>query len=512
MAAARPYWTVALWFLVGAALYSALLAVEAVVVRRRPQRDALVATLRALASLAAERGAGEEVSAQAKQRARAALSAYDQLSITLRANAQGPTSDYARAGMISRAVDQLMARLLAHDADAALCAATADRLTTCADALAAGRRPPPATSAPGTLVRLAMLEAALWDPLPAARSIPRADRLRVRAPSPSLWASAGRLALCTGLAYVAYFVVPLPHPYWVALTVALVMKPDLGSVFARGVLRSVGTVAGAVVAVGMVLLIAEPVMLSAVVMVIAACLPWAAARSYATQAFMMTPLIMVLLTLVEPDAHVVELSVARVATTLLGAVIVIVAGYLVWPGARHAHVAATVEQAVILLARYARDTAGGADADAIAADRRNAYRTLSDAKVGAQRRLSEPPPAGREALAWIPVITTAERVADRITDASASRPPVDVSGDVPALHRIADELAALARGDASPQDDAVRDPQVSRSAPDAADAVVRELADEVAALAAMLRAPHSSWTRGPSRAGAEPRERDTAEG
>lgn len=58
----------------------------------------------------------------------------------------------------------------------------------------------------------------------------------------------GRLSLCTALAYSALYLRPIPQGYWIPPTVALVMKPDLGSVFARAMLRSIGTV-GAVVAV-----------------------------------------------------------------------------------------------------------------------------------------------------------------------------------------------------------------------------------------------------------------------
>lgn len=57
-----------------------------------------------------------------------------------------------------------------------------------------------------------------------------------------------RLALCiaAGDIIARYFL--LPRPYWLAMTVALVLKPDFGSTFSRGILRLAGTYAGLILA------------------------------------------------------------------------------------------------------------------------------------------------------------------------------------------------------------------------------------------------------------------------
>jgi uncharacterized membrane protein YccC len=52
---------------------------------------------------------------------------------------------------------------------------------------------------------------------------------------------------CMGVAGVVSEVLPLQRSYWVPLTVAIVLKPDYGSVFARAVQRGIGTMVGAVV-------------------------------------------------------------------------------------------------------------------------------------------------------------------------------------------------------------------------------------------------------------------------
>ena len=62
-----------------------------------------------------------------------------------------------------------------------------------------------------------------------------------------------RLMACMGAAGVVSEVLPLQRSYWVPLTVAIVFKPDYGSVFARALQRGIGTVVGAVA--GAVLLV-----------------------------------------------------------------------------------------------------------------------------------------------------------------------------------------------------------------------------------------------------------------
>ncbi|MGH3288224.1 MAG: FUSC family protein, partial [Streptosporangiaceae bacterium] len=53
-----------------------------------------------------------------------------------------------------------------------------------------------------------------------------------------------RLMACMGVAGLVSEVLPLQRSYWVPLTVAIVLKPDYGSVFARALQRGIGTIVG----------------------------------------------------------------------------------------------------------------------------------------------------------------------------------------------------------------------------------------------------------------------------
>jgi uncharacterized membrane protein YccC len=60
------------------------------------------------------------------------------------------------------------------------------------------------------------------------------------------WTFTIRLMVCVGVAAVASEVLPLQRSYWVVLTVAIVVKPDNGSVFARALRRGIGMIVGVV--------------------------------------------------------------------------------------------------------------------------------------------------------------------------------------------------------------------------------------------------------------------------
>jgi uncharacterized membrane protein YccC len=57
-----------------------------------------------------------------------------------------------------------------------------------------------------------------------------------------------RLAICIAIGEVIARAFSLPRSYWLGMTIALVLKPDFGATFSRGVLRLAGTYAGLLLA------------------------------------------------------------------------------------------------------------------------------------------------------------------------------------------------------------------------------------------------------------------------
>ena len=176
--------------------------------------------------------------------------------------------------------------------------------------------------------------------------------------------------------------VPFERSYWITLTVGVVLKPDFGLVFGRALLRGMGTIAG--VGIGAIVL---AIGARGWVLVLIALFAGGAAigkvRNYGMLGTFVTPLIILQMDLAQTGSWSVVL--ARLLDTVTGCVIVLLIGYLLWPGSRRPRVggrladsfdtvAAYVQAALVLNstpeARLARSRS-----------RRAAYRALADLRT-----------------------------------------------------------------------------------------------------------------------------------
>ncbi|CAM3870541.1 FUSC family protein [Kibdelosporangium persicum] len=225
------------------------------------------------------------------------------------------------------------------------------------------------------------------------------------------WSHALRLMLCMAVAEFLGWALRLEYSYWVALTVAIVLKPDFGSVFGRAVLRGLGTLLG--VLLGALVLAFDPRgwVLVVLVAVIAGALPYGRDRNYGMFSTFVTPLVIVQLDL----AHANDwgLVAARLTDTALGCAIVLVFGYLLWPGSLRPRVGTQLLSTLESLGKYIEHGLSGSDKRVKL--RRETYRQLSDLRNAFQQAVVEPSAAGLQAAAWWPVIVTLERAADAVT-------------------------------------------------------------------------------------------------
>ncbi len=226
-----------------------------------------------------------------------------------------------------------------------------------------------------------------------------------------------RLMACMGVAGVVSEVLPLQRSYWVPLTVAIVLKPDYGSVFARALQRGIGTIVGAV-AGAVLLVLFHGAWLLLPFGVLAALLPYGRDRNYGLMATFLTPLVVVLVDILTPVGW--QLAGERLIDTLIGCAIVVVVGFAPWPMAWYAHLPGKFGQAALDVCAYMRDALGGPAASApdTAAQRRSTYRALGDMRVEFQRTMSEPPSISRSATAWWPAAVGLEQVLDAVTAVS----------------------------------------------------------------------------------------------
>jgi uncharacterized membrane protein YccC len=280
---------------------------------------------------------------------------------------------------------------------------------------------------------------------PAALGVRAARAARNVALSAASWRYGLRLALCIGLAQTLVSIVPVPRSYWVALTITFVLKPDFGSVFSRALLRALGTVAGLVVAAAVLSQVPRGWWDVAVMLVLAPLIPALTPRGYGYQTAAITPVILLLSDVLNHQGT--ALLMPRLLDSLMGCAIALVAGYLLWPESWHTRVGDRLADAVADTATYVESAfLPSTEPSARARMRRRLYRDLSVIRTEFQRALTEPPPTGRRAAAWWPLVVAVERIVDATTAARVrvrhgAQPPSPAE-----VGQVALQLRELAEG------------------------------------------------------------------
>ncbi|MEU9551791.1 FUSC family protein [Streptomyces werraensis] len=286
-----------------------------------------------------------------------------------------------------------------------------------------GPLPAPIRSAPG----LRALDDAL---LYAAEAFDRADSRRLhgrrRSRTAVLRTVLGargreygmRVALCFGASaavaqalYHARWYGQHEHWYWLPATAVFLVKPDLGPLASRVLSRAAGTVLGALLFAGLAAVLPRPEGLVVLVALCGALIPLAA-RHFAAQTAVVTVLVLALVMAGgEPQA-----SLARIGETLLACAIVLVVGHLPVPGRRGDAIRARLTEASGAAREYLAHVLGESeDREARWALRREAYRTLAEARAAIALASAELPPLARHADGADEIATTLERLVDTTT-------------------------------------------------------------------------------------------------
>ncbi|HEX4214989.1 MAG TPA: FUSC family protein [Candidatus Dormibacteraeota bacterium] len=499
----QPVYLPSLLVLAGGAWALLLTLVQALIEGpTRPERIAVAAVFVALARLVAATGTRE--AAAARQDLTQALNiAYDHL-LGDRVIATGRWRQLVRlAGLLNSTTPLVEATVALSQTERHPPPGLSEALIGVAEAVARHRPPPPMPAElvpdrPSLRAVCRGLEAVVRqidqpasDPMPGRR-VPLWPRLRTWIGEAllgrSTWLYALRLALCMAAAEAVEQRLPLERPYWIVLTVAIVLKPDFGSVFARAVQRGLGTLIGVLIGAAVVAVVPPGPLYLPVMAVFAGILPISVRRNYGMFSTFLTPLVIMLIDFGASGGP--ALVVARLLDTLIGCGLVLVIGYLLWPGTWRVRLGDQVADAIDVVAGYA-GTAFGADRSR-GRSRRHAYRTLSDVRTSLQQRLAEPPPASSRAAAWWPVIVELELTTDAIT-AAAIRAVHGGSGPAEktpaALEKALRELSAALRESRVPPEPGLPD-----------DEAVTAVTDRIRSIRSVMAGPAERRARsGPRR-------------
>jgi uncharacterized membrane protein YccC len=233
-------------------------------------------------------------------------------------------------------------------------------------------------------------------------------------------------------------------------------------VFARALQRGIGTVVGAV-AGAVLLVLVHGAWLLIPFAVLAALLPFGRSRNYGLLATFLTPLVVVLIDLLNPGGW--QLAGDRLIDTLIGCAIVLLIGFAPWPMSWYAHLPRQYARAALDVCRYLEvalvtgsgpgagsgpggSASGGSAPPARSRIRRSTYRALADLRAEFQRTMSEPPSISRRATAWWPAVIALEQVMDAIT---ATALAVSGGAQVPqsGVRQLCDALRAVSEAAAT---------------------------------------------------------------
>ncbi|MFA7275137.1 MAG: FUSC family membrane protein [Crocinitomicaceae bacterium] len=138
-----------------------------------------------------------------------------------------------------------------------------------------------------------------------------------------------RFTVAMLFAFVLGMYLDIQNAYWILLSIVVIMRPNYGLTKERTKDRIIGTLIGATVAIGIVLL-TQNVIIYGVLAIISLTLAFALLQqNYKSAAAFITINIIFIYSLMNPNAF--EVIQYRVIDTVIGATIAIVANYLLWP-------------------------------------------------------------------------------------------------------------------------------------------------------------------------------------
>ena len=201
------------------------------------------------------------------------------------------------------------------------------------------------------------------------------------------------------------------HWYWLPATAVFLVKPDLGPLASRALSRAAGTVLGALLFAGFAAVLPRPEGLIALVALSGALIP-VATRHFAAQTAVVTVLVLSLVMVGgEPQA-----SAGRIGETLMACAIVLIVGHLPMPGKRgggvRARLAAAGDAARAYLVHVLSESGDRAERWTL---RREAYRTLAEARGAIAVSAAELPALARHTEGTDEVAAVLERLVDTTT-------------------------------------------------------------------------------------------------
>ncbi|MDO1512199.1 FUSC family membrane protein [Maribacter confluentis] len=145
----------------------------------------------------------------------------------------------------------------------------------------------------------------------------------------TLFRHAFRFSIALLFAYLLGYFLDIQNTYWILLTIVVIMRPSYGLTKTRSTDRIIGTLIGALFAIGVVLLTQNTIVYAVLAFVSLILAFSLIQRNYKFAAALITISIVFVYSLINPNAF--EVIQYRVIDTVLGAIIAVVANYTIFP-------------------------------------------------------------------------------------------------------------------------------------------------------------------------------------
>ncbi len=255
-----------------------------------------------------------------------------------------------------------------------------------------------------------------------------------------------------------------PFTHWLVMTVVLTMQPFYAATWQRALERIGGTVLGGLVGALLAQVATTPLLQAALILPLSVVGFAARQVSYGFFIACLTPLLVLLIEVIEPGHSSWEIAGMRALFTGLGGLIAVVSCLVLWPIWEPDQVRKELRRSIRLHADFARAVLGGGDETALAALARGTGIALNDLEAALSRALQQPR-AGHhpEVEAALVADATLRRISARLTvlrHAGAPARPEDRAWE----GWITETLAALAedRRELPARPDGARHPALAR--------------------------------------------------
>ena len=257
-----------------------------------------------------------------------------------------------------------------------------------------------------------------------------------------------RLGVTATVAAALPTVLSLPHGAWVALTAIVILKPNFGGTYQQAKHRVIGTVAGSVVGAILAAAITGLLALDLLLMLFGILAFSLIARNYGLGVLFLTPFFVLLLNTVQPGNW--EVAAIRSVDTVIGGLLALLAGYLLWPSWEREHLPAQLARTIAANRDYFLGVIAGylgqtTDPGTLQSTRRQAQLENANAAAAFQRLLSEPAAQHGPIGPTYALVTYNQRFYDGVTTLAVNLPAVTGRDILPGLEIFIKSMEGMLR-------------------------------------------------------------------